>query len=162
MTNTPTTTTAQPPTTSPEASPDLTYVEWVTKQIRDSKWYVGDGGFIAQAMMADTIEEATKTGAMISGRDHPGTRYRWLNATFADSELDGTLPLFAICDVIDPATGAVEKLTVGGARVTATLFRACEKEWFPFEASLESVDMGAGRAALNLVLAPSKVENTKK
>ena len=112
--------------------------------------------------MADTIEEATKTGEMISGRDAVGVRFRWLGATFADSELDGTLPLFAICDVIDPASGAVEKLTVGGARVTATLFRAAQMEWFPFEAALVSVDLGVGKAALNLELAPTKVENTKR
>lgn len=162
MTNTPASTAGNSlpePTTD---GPDMTYTEWVTKEIQRSKWYVGAGAFIAQAMNAETIEEATETGDLISGRDSTGIRYRWLSAAFADSELDGALPLFAVCDVIDPATGAVAKLSVGGARVTATLFRACQKEWFPFDASLESVDLGPGLAALNLVLAPTQVTNTKK
>lgn len=162
MTNTPASTAGNSlpePTTD---GPDMTYTEWVTKEIQRSKWYVGDGGFIAQAMQAETLEEATKNGDMISGRDSAGIRYRWLGATFADSDLPGTLPLFAVCDVVDVDTGAIMKMSVGGARVTATLFRACEKEWFPFEASIESVDMGSGQAALNLVLAPTQATNTKK
>jgi hypothetical protein len=162
MTNTPTTTNDTPPATTPPGEANISYTQWVTGTIKASKWYIGDGGFIAQAMQADTLEEATKTGAMISGRDRAGERFRFLNATFADSDLEGIIPLFAVCDVIDPVTGSVEKLSCGGGRVVATLFRACEKEWFPFEAVFQQVDMGDGKKALNLVLAPEQVRSTAK
>lgn len=160
MTQTPATTSSQTPAAPAVDGPDMTYTEWVAGQIKRSKWYVGTGAFIAQAMQAETLEEATETGEILSGRDTAGTRYRWLGAQFADSDLEGALPVFAICDVIDPTSGAVAKLAVGGSRVVVTLFRACEKEWFPFDASLESVNLGAGLAALNLVLAPTQVKST--
>jgi hypothetical protein len=123
---------------------------------------VGDGGFIAQAMSAETLEAATETGELWSAQDNIGVVFRFLAAHFADSELDGALPLFAIVDVANTDTGEVGKLSVGGARVVATLFRACEKVWFPFEASFTSVKLDGTRAALNLVIAPTKVTNTAK
>lgn len=130
--------------------------------IRNSPVYVGDGGFLAQAMEADTLEEATATGELWSAQDEIGTVFHWLNAKFLDSDLDGTLPFFAICDVVNTDTGEKGQLSVGGARVVATLFRACESNWFPFDASLVTVDVGTGKTALNLVVAPTKVKNTAK
>ena len=144
-----------------EETPKQTYMEWVAQQIRESPWYVGDGGFIAQAMNAETIEAATETGELWKGQAEVGRRFRFLTAVFADSDLDGALPFFAICDVVAEDTGEVGKLSVGGGRVVSTMFRANQKTWFPFVASLAEVDLGSGKAALNLVLAPTKVENTK-
>jgi hypothetical protein len=143
-------------------TPDETYIQWVTRQIRESKWYVGDGGFVAQAMGAQTLEEATATGDLIPGREREGDVFRFSSATFADSDLDGQLPFYAVCDVIDPASGQLSKWACGGARVVATLFRAAQMDWFPFDASVISVEMGAGKRALNLVLAPTPVKNTSK
>ena len=122
---------------------------------------MGDGGFIAQAMHANSFAEATQTGEMISAEGRLGDRFRFLNAVFADSDFEGQLPFFAICDVIDAKTGEVAKLTCGGGRVVATLFKACKGEWFPLEASFAAVDLGSGKAALNLVPAPQKVGSSK-
>lgn len=140
---------------------EWTYTETVIDKIRNSPVYVGDGGFIAQAMEADTIEEATQTGELWRAQDYLGNVFVWQTARFADSDLDGTLPFFAICDVVNTSTGEKGQLSVGGARVIATLFRACEANWFPFDASLEEVQLSGAKAALNLVVAPAKVKNTK-
>jgi hypothetical protein len=150
------------PASNGDGAPKVTYMEWVAEQIRASPWYVGDGGFIAQAMNAETIEAATETGELWKGQDSTGTTYRWLSAVFADSDLEGALPFFIIADVVDTETGEVGKMTCGGARVIATMFRANQKAWFPFEASLVEVDLGGARAALNLVVAPKKVKNETK
>jgi hypothetical protein len=159
MAQTPVTTDPKAAAVDTAAAPDLTYMEWVTKQIRDSKWYVGDGGFVAQAMGAQTLEEATATGDLIPGRERVDDVFRFNSATFADSDLDGQLPFYAVCDVIDPASGQLSKWACGGARVVATLFRAAQMDWFPFDASIVEVEMGGGKRALNLVLAPTKVKS---
>lgn len=157
----------QTPTTPAETAPvppgPSSYTDRIIAAIRNSPVYVGDGGFLAQAMEADTIEDATATDELWRGRDEIGTVFHWLSAKFLDSDpdLDGTLPFFAICEVVNTATGEKGAMSVGGARVVATLFRACEANWFPFDASLANVDLGSGKAALNLVVAPRKVTNTK-
>jgi hypothetical protein len=161
MSQTPVTSDPKAATVDPAGVPDLTYIEWVVQQIKESKWYVGDGGFVAQAMGAQTLEEATATGDLIPGREREGDVFRFSSATFADSDLDGQLPFYAVCDVIDPTTGQLAKWACGGARVVATLFRACQMDWFPFDASVISVDMGMGKRALNMVLAPTKVTSKK-
>jgi hypothetical protein len=147
---------------TPVPEPTMTYVEWLAGEIRTSAYYVGDGGFIAQAMLADTLEEATSTEPMLSADQNTGKPFRFLTATFADSDLDGRLPFFAVCDVIDTTTGERGKLSCGGGRVVATLFRACQRDWFPFEATIEPVSLGAGKNALNIVPAPIKVANKTK
>lgn len=156
------TNTSAPGDNAPTPVPPSSYIQAAIAKIRGSIFYVGDGGFIAQAMGAQSLEEATDTPETISGQAHTGERLRFLNARFADSELDGTMPFFAICDVIDDGTGEKRVLTVGGGRVVATLFRAAEMGWFPFDAYLEPIALGGSKEALNLVLAPTRVANTKK
>lgn len=159
MAKTPVPADAQAPAPTATADPQLSYMEWVAGEIKGSKWYVGDGGFVAQALTAETLEEATATGELTSGRDTAGTRYRFLSATFADSDLDGSLPFYAVCDAVDVETGEVVKWACGGSRVVATLFQASRKDWFPFEAEIAAVNMGDGKNALNLVLSPAKVKS---
>lgn len=145
-----------------QPEPTMSYAEWLTGEIKRSRWYVGDGGFLAQAMTADTLADATANDDMLSARENIGTVFTFVHATFADSDLDGQLPLFVVADVVDQSTGAKCKLSVGGARAVATLFRACQMDWFPFDASFTAVDMGSGKAALNITPAPVKVANKPK
>lgn len=146
----------------PAQLPPSSYIQAAISKIRSSVFYVGDGGFIAQAMGAQSLEEATETGETWSGQAHTGQRFRFLDARFADSDLDGRMPFFALCNVVDDKSGEKGLLTVGGGRVVATLFRAAEMGWFPFDAYLEPIALGGSKEALNLVLAPTRVANTKK
>lgn len=106
------------------------------------------------------MEEATATGEMWDGQGHTEIPFVFHNARFADSDLDGALPFFIISDVTNAETGEQGKLSCGGARVVATAFRACEAGWFPFTCKLVSVKLDGTRAALNMVVVPTKVKST--
>ncbi|HET9247717.1 MAG TPA: hypothetical protein VFO15_18075 [Xanthobacteraceae bacterium] len=106
------------------------------------------------------MEEATATGEMWSAQDNTEAVFQFNGVRFADSDLEGALPFFAICDVVNAGTGETGKLSCGGARVVATLYRAAEAGWFPFTAKFVSVKLDGTRAALNLVVVPTKVKNT--
>lgn len=135
------------------------FVENLTGQIKASPWYAGPSAFLLQAMTATSLEQATETGELVSARDNTGVRFRFIDATFCDSDLEGQLPFYAICNAIGSTDGAACKVSVGGARVLAILFRACEMDWFPFDAEFESINLGSGMNALNLVLAPQQVQS---
>lgn len=136
------------------------FVAAVAQRIAASDFYVGTAGFIAQALLADTLEAATDTEDLWNAENHLGERLTFLGATFADSDLPGTLPFYAVIDVRDATTGDVAKMACGGDRVVATLFRACEMGWFPFDAYIVAIPLEKGKQAFNLQLAPKQVENT--
>jgi len=52
----------------------------------------------------------------------------------------------------------IEKMSCGAGHVVGVLIRAAEMGWFPFDAELVSVGLGAGRKAINLQLAPERVQ----
>lgn len=119
--------------------------------------------FLVQALTADTIEEATAIGDVIQGGEHLNERIRYFGVTFLDSdpELDSDIPIFAVCDVVrEMGDGAHERMSIGAGHVVGVLIRAAEQGWFPFDAELVAVGLGAGRKAINLQLAPTKVEST--
>lgn len=118
--------------------------------------------FMTQALNADTIEEATEIGEVIQGGDHLNERIRYLDVMFLDSdpELESDVPIFAVCTVIrEMGDGTRERMSIGAGHVVGVLMRAAEKDWFPFDAQLVSNGLGAGRKAINLVLAPERVES---
>lgn len=122
--------------------------------------YVGGASFVMQALDAATLEEATDIGAVISGKEHVGERIQFRGVQFLDSdpELEGDIPLFALCDIVREAgDGVVEKMSIGAGHVLGLMIRACEMDWFPFDAELVPVPLGKGRTAINLKLAPRKV-----
>lgn len=136
------------------------FVQAIGDRIVQTGKYAGASGFLGQALSAESLAEATATEDLLAADQHLGERFTFQGCVFADSELDGQLPFFAIIDVVQHDTGAVTKMACGGTRVVATLLRATEMGWFPFDASIESVPLGNGKSALNLVLAPAKVTNT--
>jgi hypothetical protein len=124
--------------------------------------YSSVNAFLAQALNADTIEAATDIGEVIQGKEHLNERIKFLDVVFLDSdpELEGDIPIFAVCTVArEMEGGVIEKLSCGAGHVVGVLIRAAEMGWFPFDAQLVSVGLGAGRKAINLVLAPERVES---
>lgn len=124
--------------------------------------YGGGNAFLMQALQANTIEEATEILGVISGKEHLNERIRYVGCQFVDSDPDlhSDIPIFAVCDVVrEMGDGVVEKMSIGAGHVVGVLIRACELDWFPFDAELVSVDLGGGRKAINLQLAPTRVES---
>jgi hypothetical protein len=147
---------------APQTSTDR-FVQTVMQRAENTGRYVGGSGMIMQALGAATIEEATEIGAVYPAADFVGSRLKFIGVTFMDSDptLEARIPLFALADVVrDNGDGTVEKLSCGAEHVLGVLIRACELEWFPFDGVIESVDLGSGRKALNLTLAPTKVAST--
>jgi hypothetical protein len=126
--------------------------------------YSSVNAFLAQALNADTIEQATEVGEVIQAADHLNERIRYMDVVFLDSdpELESDIPIFAVCTVVrEMGDGVQEKMTCGAGHVVGVLIRAAEKGWFPFDAELVSVGLGAGRKAINLQLSPQRVETLK-
>lgn len=126
--------------------------------------YGGGNAFLLQALNADSLEEATEIGTVISGKEHLNERIRYVGCVFMDSDPDlhSDIPIFAVCDVVrEMGDGVAEKMSIGAGHVIGVLIRACELDWFPFDAELVSVDLGGGRKAINLQLAPTRVVNDK-
>lgn len=124
--------------------------------------YAGENPFLIQALNADSLAEATDIGAVIAGKDHLNERMRYVDVAFLDSdpELDSEVPIYAVCTVIrEMGDGVAEKMSIGAAHVVGVLIRAAEMDWFPFDAELVTVPLSAGRKAINLQLAPTKVAN---
>lgn len=115
---------------------------------------------IASILEADTLTDALTLSAGWAAKDNLGHVYVFQSARFADSDLPGALPFYAIADVVDSETGEQGRVTVGGDSVVAALFRCAERGEFPFSAKVEAVDLGNSKTAFNLVLAPTKVKNT--
>jgi hypothetical protein len=125
--------------------------------------YGGGNAFLMQALGANTIEEATEIGTVISGKEHLSERIRYTDVMFLDSDPDlhSDIPIFAVCTVVrEMGDGVAEKMSIGAGHVVGVLIRAAELDWFPFDAELVSVDLGGGRKAINLQLAPTRVENS--
>lgn len=141
------------------------FVAMVVKRAIGTGAYVGKGAFLAQALNAATLEEATNIGEVISGKEHRNERIRFMDVQFleSDPELDSTIPLFALATVVrEMGDGVEEKLSCGADHVLGTLIAAKEKGWFPFDAEIVGVDLGPGRQALNLRLAPRKVDTLEE
>jgi len=133
----------------------------ILDRARATGHYAGGAVFLLQALGADTLEEATDIGTVLSARDNVlGERLRILGVTFLDSdpELESPLPLFAVIDCFREMTGERVKVSCGAAHVLGVLIRACELDWFPFDAELVSVPLGKATAAINLQLAPQRVD----
>jgi hypothetical protein len=123
--------------------------------------YGGGTAFLLQALSAETIEQATTIGTVLSAKDDVlGERLRIMDVTFIDSDpdLESPIPLFAVIDCVREMSGERVKVSCGASHVLGVLIRACEMDWFPFDAELVSVGLGAGRKAINLNLAPTRVD----
>lgn len=158
MANTPVPTNNGALETPAELSPEIAAI---VHRAKATGHYVGGASFVMQALDAATLEEATDIGTVISAQEHTGERIKFLSASFLDSdpELKSDIPLFALCDVVrEMGDGVVEKMSCGAGHVLGTMIRAVEMDWFPFDGELVSVSLGAGRSAINLKLAPRKVE----
>jgi hypothetical protein len=117
--------------------------------------------FMAQALNADSLEQATDIADVIPGSEHLNERIRFIDVAFLDSdpELESDIPIFAVCTVAREMNGGIiEKMSIGAGHVVGVLIRAAEMEWFPFDAELVSAGLGAGRKAINLQLAPERVK----
>lgn len=160
MTQVPATTNNGALDTSTTADP---MVEGVRARIIMTGCYVGGSAILLQALNATSLEEATNIGTILSGKDHTDQRMKFLGVQFADSDpkLESKLPWYAICDVvIDGGTGEVQRLGCGAEHVVGVLLRAAEMGWFPFDAYLEGKDLGGGMTALNLSIAPTRVDSS--
>lgn len=138
-------------------------IEQVGARIEATGCYVGGNAILLQALNATSLEEATNIGTLLSGKDHTGERIKFLSVQFADSdpELKSKLPWYAICDVvIDGGTGEVQRLGCGAEHAVGVLLRASELKLFPFDAYLEGKDLGGGMTALNMTLAPTRVDSS--
>lgn len=124
--------------------------------------YSSVNAFLVQALNADSIEAATEIGEVIQGGEYLNERIRFMDVTFLDSdpELESDIPIFAVATVVrEMGDGTQEKLSIGAGHVVGVLIRAAEMGWFPFDGELVSVGLGAGRKAINLQLAPTRVES---
>lgn len=136
-------------------------IDEVVARAQRTGHYVGGASFVMQALDAVTIEEATNIGTVLSGKEMTGQRLKFLGCSFLDSdpELDGDIPLFALCDVVpERGDGEVVKMSIGAGHVVGLMIRAHEMGWFPFDAELVPVPLGKGKTAINLQLAPRRVE----
>lgn len=159
MTQVPATTTSSSMAETSTADP---MVEAVRARIVATGAYVGGSAILLQALNATSLEEATNIGTLLSGKDHTDQRMKFLGVQFADSDpkLESKLPWYAICDVVfGGGTGEVHRLGCGAEHVVGVLLRAAELGWFPFDAYLEGKDLGGGMTALNLTLAPTRVDS---
>lgn len=133
----------------------------IIDRARATGHYGGGPVFMLQALGADTLEAATEIGEVVSVRDNLlGERLHIIDVTFldGDDELDAQVPIFAVIDCFREMTGEQIKATCGAEHVVGVLIRACEMDWFPFDAEIVSVKLGSGKAALNLKLAPTRVD----
>lgn len=139
-------------------SPDIQEV--VLRAVATGR-YGGGNAFMMQALNAASLEEATDIGTVVSARDHLNERMRFIDVQFLDSDpsLESPVPIFAVATVArEMNDGVIEKLSCGAGHVLGVLIMACEKNLFPFDAELVSVDLGGGRKAINLQLAPTRVK----
>lgn len=154
------------PATRPDGVADLEQsltpeVQAIVDRVKATGRYVGANVFLMNALEADSLEAATEIGEVIQGQEHLNERIRFVDVTFLDSdpELGSDVPIFAVVDVVrEMGDGVVEKMSIGAGHVVGVLIRACEMGWFPFDAELVSVGLGSGRKAINLQLAPRRVE----
>lgn len=133
----------------------------IQERAKATGYYADLNPFLLQALEADTIEAATSREGVLSGRDDViGERLRIVGVTFLDADptLDSALPFYAVIDCIREMTGERVKVSIGADQPTGVLLRACEQGWFPFDAELESVKLGGVKKAINLVLAPTRVD----
>ncbi len=111
--------------------------------------------FLVQALNAESLDQATRIEDVIQGKEHLGEVMTYLDCVFLDSdpEIETDIPIYAVVTVARPLEGGiVQKMSCGAGHVVGVLIRACEKAWFPFDAELVSVALGAGRKAINLQL----------
>lgn len=158
MTQTPATTNNGAVEVAPALSPEIAAI---VGRAKETGHYVGGASFVMQALDAATLEEATNIGTVLSGKETTDQRIKFMGASFLDSdpELEGDLPLFALCDVVlEGGDGEMVKMSIGAGHVVGMMIRAHEMGWFPFDAELVSVPLGKGKNAINLRLAPRKVE----
>lgn len=156
--NTPATTSNGAVELTAQLSPE---VQMVVDRARRTGHYMGANAFLLNALSANTIEEATEIGEVIQGSEHLNERIRFVGVSYLDSdpELKSDIPIFALCDVVrEMGDGVQEKMSIGAGHVLGVLLRADEQGWFPFDAELVSVGLGAGKKAINLQLAPRRVE----
>lgn len=135
-------------------------IQAVIDRVRATGRYSGVNAFLSQALKADTIEAATDIGEVIQGGEHLNERIKYLDVAFLDSdpELQADIPIFAVATVVrEMGDGVVEKMSIGAGHALGVLIRAAEKGWFPFDAELVSVGLGAGKKAINLQLSPERV-----
>lgn len=133
----------------------------VIERAKATGHYGGGLSFMLQALNAPTLEEATSIGEVLSARDDVlGERLRFIDVSFlgSDDELESEVPIFAVIDCVREMTGERVKVSCGASHVVGVLIRACEMDWFPFDGELVSVGLGAGRKAINLNLAPQRVD----
>jgi len=133
----------------------------IIARVRATGRYGSASVFLLKALDAQSIEEATDTGQVLGAKENVlGERLRMTNVTFLDSdpELESTVPIFAVIDCFREMTGEAVKVSCGAEQVLGVLIRACEMDWFPFDAELYSVSLGKARNAINLRLAPTRVD----
>lgn len=139
-------------------------VQLVIERATATGRYSSVNPFLVQALNADTPEQATRIDEVIQGKEHLNEVIKFLDAVFLDSdpELESDIPIYAVCTVTREMNGGVvEKMSVGAGHVIGFLIRACEKDWFPFDAELVTVGLGAGRKAINLQLVAPRAEGPK-
>ena len=145
-----------------DAERELTpFQQAIIDRVQASGHYASSGAFLLAALNAETLEQATDMGTVLGAREHVlGERLRVLDVTFLDSdpELGSSIPLFAVIDCYRELTGERVKVSCGAEHVLGVLIRACEMGWFPFDAELVSVDLGKAKKAINLRLAPARVD----
>lgn len=133
----------------------------IIERARATGRYGSASVFLLKALDAMTLEEATDTGTVLGARDNVlGERLRMTDVTFLDSdpELESPVPIFAVIDCFRELDGTQVKVSCGAEQVIGVLIRACEMDWFPFDAELYSVSLGKTRNAINLRLAPQRVD----
>lgn len=133
----------------------------IIDRVKATGRYGSAGVFLLKALDAQTIEEATDTGQVLGAKENVlGERLRMTGVTFLDSdpELESTVPIFAVIDCFRELDGTQVKVSCGAEQVLGVLIRACEMDWFPFDAELYSVSLGKAKNAINLRLAPQRVD----
>lgn len=139
------------------------FVEQLSRRLMATGAYSPGNALMVQALSADTLEEAMQVGDVISGRDYPDMRIRFLSVLFTDSDptLDARIPYYALLNVVlDDGTGETRRMAIGAEQPLGVFIRAVEQGWFPFEGKFEIVDLGQGKKAVNLVPVPVKVPST--
>ena len=151
-------TTNAEPAPAPELSP---VVQEIGRRIMATGRYMPTAVFLMRALNADTIEEATDIGEVVSVSKYlVGERLRIIDVTFLDSDpdLESTIPWFAVFDCYRELSGERIKAECGAEHPLGVLIRACELDWFPFDAEFVPVPISATKTALNLKLAPRRVD----
>lgn len=78
---------------------------------------------IAEVMLAETAEEVLEESSTTAGEDIVGVPIRLMSVKFRESDLDGSLPYYALIEAFRADTKTVDIITCGGFKVVAQLAR---------------------------------------